>query len=187
MRRAPCRHHIKREGILKKRGVWLQIRRTESGNLREKHDALYSWLWRYDRDWLHATRTKATRPRRANRRRQTLDRTLAAEVRQAARIALKEDPAAWLSRRRIAEHTSRLFLVQSGSPALPATMAALRHAAESIDACAIRRLLSAARTLPPTQKRIRWRLIAHAGLGATVAKRNPVRRVLAVLTKSSRT
>ena len=187
MRRAPCSHCVERGQILQRRHNWLRICRTESGNLRERHDALYSWLWRNDRDWLHARRRKPTGPHRTNCRRPSLDRILAAEVRNAARIALKENPAARLSRRRIAERTSRQFLVQGNSPALPATMAAIRQVVESVDACAIRRLLSAARTLPPTQKRIRWRLIAHAGLGATVVKRNAVRRVLAVLTKSSRT
>jgi hypothetical protein len=178
-------HHITRDEIANKRNAWEKICRTESGNLRERHDALYSWLWRYDRDWLHAARRKATGPRRPNSRRQFLDHRLAAEVRDAVRIALKEDPAARLSRRRIAEHTSRPFLVQSNSPALPTTMAAIRQVVETVDACAIRRLLSTARRLPRNQKRIRWRLIAHAGLGATVAKRNRVRRMLDVLTKSS--
>lgn len=184
--RPRCVHRIARKQILAKRGAWLRICRDEWGNLRKKHDGLYSWLWRYDRDWLHTQRRKSTKPRRPNWHRQSFDRTLAAEVRAAARIALTEDPKARLSRRRIAENTSRPFLVQSNSPSLPATMTAIRQVVEDVDACAIRRLRLAAGCLPRKHKRIRWRLIAHAGLGATVAKRQRVRRMLKVLTTCSR-
>lgn len=180
-RRVPRAHHITHEQIVCKRGVWLGICRTESGNLREKFDALYSWLWRYDRDWLRTKRRKAKERNGTDCRRESLDRKLAAEVRSAARIALRENPAARLSRRRIAEHTSRPFLVQRNSPTLPTTTAAICQAVEDVDACAIRRLRSAAKSLPRKHKRIRWRLIAGAGLGATTARRRRVRRMLDVL------
>jgi hypothetical protein len=42
--------------VLRKRADWEALMATSTGGpLRAKNDALYSWLWRYDRQWLHAS------------------------------------------------------------------------------------------------------------------------------------
>ena len=162
--------HVSRETIELKRLAWLEIL-GETGNRRQRHDALYSWLWRNDRLWLAGQNRRAGSqlllPLSSNR---DLDEQLAKEVRAAAGAAIREDPASRLSRRWIAEHTSRPNLVQANTPSLPATMAAIEAMVEAVDKCALRKLALAARRLYPTKRHQRWRLVAAAGLNAAVEK-----------------
>lgn len=174
----PCRLRALRPT---KRQAWLQALDASPGcSARVSHSALYGWLWRNDRDWLHQHR-QPTPPRVANadvwaKR----DARLSDIIRRVAMRIRMTSPSQRASRSVIASRCRCSSWLVRDHPRLPKAAAAIKAATESAAAFAVRRLRKLAdargRRVVPS-----WKLRVQAGISVSVANHPLVARTLRAL------
>lgn len=169
--RSPQRRNQARpERVKEKRNDWLRILASnEPGPLRSHHDALYSWLWRNDRDWLLSHRPKrraATHSQKVDwdywdrilaRRLVLASRKLRRSGRRVTRIALA----------RASGHKGWLII---DNPRLPQATRTLARLVESGTEFACRRIAHVIAHQPAMKNAKPWRICTAASVGPELAR-----------------
>lgn len=167
------------ERLARKRTQWLAaVRARTSGSIRYRHDALYSWLWRHDREWLLANSGRQRRTPPSRRRALNRDAKIAAAIRRAARSLRSRPIPVRISARRLAIEAGHPTILQHNSASLPASSAAILAEAERNVDFACRKIRHAMDTLPKRHRKCRWRVVLAAGLAGSTARAPAVKAML---------
>ena len=159
-----------------KRRAWLQARYA-----RTDHSALYAWLWRNDRAWLHQHRQPISHRVADAEKWAQRDARLADLVPRIANRIRVARPWRRVSRSAIASGCGTASWLVQDHPHLPKAVAAIKAATESAAAFAVRRL-NALASDPRFHAAPSWKLRAKAGISVSVAKQQLVARALLALT-----
>jgi len=160
-----------------KRAKWHRAIKSGVTDLRVRHDALYSWLWRHDRAWLLSHRQLLRPSRRHAPDWLTIDRQLMRRVMVAVEDLHREGRR--LSRTQLALASGSPSLVAARHKMLPRTQAVVDRLAESAESHAISRIrkviANQRQKLDPAKP---WQIAKQAGLGPGMLARPAIRNLL---------
>lgn len=160
-----------------KRVQWKKALRSGKTGLRESHNALYSWLWRHDRQYLLAHAPLKTNSTRSRRDWIKIDDDLLANLRLAATDLKKRGLRT--SRTKLAVASGRPSLMMARHPMVPRALAALDVLAQDAESHAIFRISALLKIASYTGQRFKpWRLAQLAGIGAAMQQRPVIRHLL---------
>jgi hypothetical protein len=165
-----------------KRTQWLAVISTNcEGSPRRRHDSLYCWLWRNDREWLRAHQERRPSLRSSRISWCRWDTILSARIsKTASRLRQGRSPFIRLSRNRLISCSGKPSWLSSSNPNLPGTSALLASLSETSEAFACRRIRTiAGENLLPSWPP--WKLRTFAGVSANLANHGPVSDLLSKL------
>lgn len=153
------------------RNTWsaLQSQHTQASKtaLRRFAPATYSWLYRYDQEWLNQHSPPAQKRVYINNRVdwQKRDEQILAQVQEAVQRLLAAEKPIRITVSRVAKVIGQLALIEQHLDQMPPTEAYLDSVAESIEDYQIRRVKWAAELLDRRSEAIEmWKVIRIAGL-----------------------
>ncbi|MGA7936875.1 MAG: TnsD family Tn7-like transposition protein [Kovacikia sp.] len=126
----------------KHRTTWNTLQKASKTALRRLAPATYSWLYRYDRDWLDQNSPSAQKPVYINNRVnwQKRDEQILAQVKEAVQVLLSAEKPIRITVSRVAKAIGQLALIEQHLDQMPQTKAYLDSVTESIEDYQIRRV-----------------------------------------------
>jgi len=156
-----------------KRSKWerllKQFDNSKVQNVRYKNPALYTWLYRHDKEWLQEFNRKNKTQRTINKPRLNWAKR-DEEISQMIAFQFKKltviNPRARLTKSLLAKHVGHeKYLLRKTSRKLPKSVACLKNLCESVEQFQIRRIRLAAASISDSgQRLVEWRIIRRACL-----------------------
>lgn len=128
-----------------KRNQWMSIQEINpsftTNQIRNEHPALYSWLFKYDRNWLDVHKPKSSR--KGNNKLydwSPVDLKLLREVREIIDSWKATQELVWMNKTRIASRTSKPHLIEKRPHNIPKTMAYIAEVEEPVENYKLRKI-----------------------------------------------
>lgn len=155
----------------KHRNIWntLQTQHPQASKtaLRRLAPSTYSWLYRYDREWLDQNSPPVQKPIYVNNRVnwQERDEQILAQVQETVQELMAAEKPIRITASRVAKAIGQLALIEQHLDQMPQAKAYLESVTESIEDYQIRRVQWAAETLDRQGESVeQWKVIRLAGL-----------------------